>query len=184
MKQLLLHHCCAPCSPIVVASFMERFSVRSFWFNPNIGPHEEYTSRYESLKNFVRSRGLSLSEGPVYPQNQWMADVGTVADRCTYCYRLRLTETAREACKKGIDFYSTTLLVSPYQKHDLIRAIGEDVARQFGVGFVYEDFRKQFYKGKDVARKEGSYIQKYCGCLFSREERLKAKTRVSTQKSL
>jgi predicted adenine nucleotide alpha hydrolase (AANH) superfamily ATPase len=172
VKQLLLHHCCAPCSPSVVSSFIQRFTVHSFWFNPNIHPAEEYASRHESLKMFVQSQGLSLIEGPEYSQDRWMAEARTAADRCTFCYRLRLTEVARAAHERGIPFFSTTLLVSPYQKHDLIRAIGEDAGKQHDVEFVYQDFRPDFYTGKDIARKAGCYIQKYCGCLFSKEQKL------------
>ncbi|MEI8218140.1 MAG: epoxyqueuosine reductase QueH [Elusimicrobiota bacterium] len=171
MKQLLLHHCCAPCSPSVVASFVKRFAVSSFWFNPNIQPAQEYTSRYESLKKFVGSQGLALSEGPAYSQDQWIAAATASPDRCTFCYRLRLTEAAKAAQANDMSFFSTTLLASPYQKHGLIRDIGNDIGAALGVAFVYEDFRAQFYQGKDIARTQGCYMQKYCGCLFSKEER-------------
>jgi predicted adenine nucleotide alpha hydrolase (AANH) superfamily ATPase len=44
------------------------------------------------------------------------------------------------------------------------------------VDFLYRDFRPYFHAGQDKAKELGFYIQKYCGCVFSEEERyLKAK---------
>lgn len=150
---------------------MPRFALISFWFNPNIQPSEEYDARRASLVQYVSSLGLTLLDGPSYPQDQWLAQAGTAADRCAFCYRLRLEEAARTAREQGITHFSTTLLASPYQKHDLVRAAGDAAGALHGVTFVYEDARGAFYRGKDIARAQGSYIQKYCGCLFSRAER-------------
>ena len=54
--------------------------------------------------------------------------------------------------------------------------IAEDAASRFGVKFLYRDFRPYFKEGQTKAREKGFYMQKYCGCIFSEEERyLKAK---------
>lgn len=93
-------------------------------------------------------------------------------NRCTnYCYRTRLEKTAQYAKENGYDSFSTTLLVSPYQKHDDIKRIGEELAEKYGLEFHYVDFRAGYREGQAKARELGLYMQKYCGCIFSEEER-------------
>lgn len=75
--------------------------------------------------------------------------------------------------KIGYDSFSTTLLVSPYQNHEALKEIGEQLGRKYGMNFVYRDFRVGFREGQTVARDLGLYMQKYCGCIFSEEDRYK-----------
>ena len=92
--------------------------------------------------------------------------------RCQdYCYPVRLEQTAKYAKKNGFDTISTTLLVSPYQKHDIIHNLGDRVAKEYGLEFLYRDFRVGFREGQAKAREIGLYMQKHCGCVFSEEER-------------
>ena len=69
--------------------------------------------------------------------------------------------------------FTTTLLVSPHQDHDEIRRIGEEIARDIGVEFLYRDFRPGHREGGTIARAWNLYHQNYCGCLFSEEERFR-----------
>ena len=71
----------------------------------------------------------------------------------------------------GYDAFTTTLLVSPYQNHDLLKQIGEEMAEKYGVKFLYRDFIPGFREGQSEARALGLYMQKYCGCVFSEEDR-------------
>ena len=73
--------------------------------------------------------------------------------------------------KIGYDSFSTTLLVSPYQNHELLKEIGEQLGKKYGIEFVYRDFRVGFREGQAKARELGLYMQKYCGCIFSEEDR-------------
>ena len=84
---------------------------------------------------------------------------------------VRLEETAKTAKENGFTHFSTTLLISPYQKHEMIKHIGEEISHKYGIGFLYRDFRPYFRDGQRIARENGIYIQKYCGCIFSEEER-------------
>ena len=95
----------------------------------------------------------------------------TLEDRCGICYAMRLETAAAYAAAHGFESFSTTLLVSPYQRHDLIRQIGESIGRKYGITFLYRDFRVRFHEGQQRAREAGLYLQKYCGCVFSEEER-------------
>ena len=100
---------------------------------------------------------------------QHVAD--NIDGRCTWCYEHRLEETARFAAENGFESFTTTLLASVYQRHDLIAAAAERFAKQYGVQFLYRDFRPNFRAGNQRARELGFYMQKYCGCVFSEEDR-------------
>jgi predicted adenine nucleotide alpha hydrolase (AANH) superfamily ATPase len=143
-----------------------------FWFNPNIHPSTEYRARRDALAQFAAEEGLELFLEDDYGLRSFIAGLdGDFGNRCAYCYRLRLAKTAARAAERGYGFFSTTLLISPYQQHDLIRSIGEEEAERHGVQFYYRDFRPGFREGQRQARERGLYMQKYCGCVFSEEER-------------
>jgi epoxyqueuosine reductase len=172
MERLLLHHCCAPCSAGTVPSFKKDYRVEGFWFNPNIHPAGEHANRLESLARFAGENSITLHYGETFSEHDWVA--GAPADRearCGYCYKMRLGRTAEAAKKLGIMKFSTTLLSSPFQKHELVRAIGEEAAAANGLEFIHRDLRPGYFDGKNDAKKNGYYIQKYCGCRFSMEER-------------
>jgi predicted adenine nucleotide alpha hydrolase (AANH) superfamily ATPase len=173
--KLLLHACCAPCSVACIESLAdEGLRPSLFWYNPNIHPWTEYKSRRDCLKSFAGERGLELETEDEYGLRSFIRGVYPFidqADRCVFCYRLRLEKTAEKAGREGFDAFSTTLLISPYQNHELIRAIGEELAGRRGVAFLYRDFRPRFREGRKRAGELGLYLQKYCGCVFSEEER-------------
>ena len=89
---------------------------------------------------------------------------------------MRLFETAKQAAEGGFDSFTSSLFISPYQNHELMAQIAQQAADTYGVEFLYRDFRPYFKDGQAFAREKGFYMQKYCGCVFSEEERyLKAK---------
>ena len=97
---------------------------------------------------------------------------GRLENRCAkYCYKVRLEQTAKHAKENGFDSFTTTLLISPYQKHEELKSLGEEIAKKYGLTFLYTDFRPGFRQGQAKARELGMYMQKYCGCVFSEEER-------------
>ena len=84
---------------------------------------------------------------------------------------MRLFEAAQTAAKEGFDSFTSSLFISPYQNHELMKEVAQRAADQYGVSFLYRDFRPLFREGQEFARAEGFYMQKYCGCVFSEEER-------------
>jgi hypothetical protein len=93
------------------------------------------------------------------------------SQRCRYCYVSRLEAAAREAAARGFDAYTSSLLYSRYQNHDLIRSEGERLGERYGVRFHYEDFRSGWQEGIRRAKELGLYRQQYCGCIYSEKER-------------
>ena len=173
MERLLLHICCAPCSVYCVDSLRaEGIEPAGFWFNPNIHPYQEYRARRDALVDYAASIGLALTVRDDYGLRDFVRAVaGDLDRRCGHCYTCRLEETARYAAANGFASFSTTLLVSPYQDHEGICRTAQMLADRCGVAFLYRDFREGFRQGQAKARELGLYMQKYCGCVFSEEDR-------------
>lgn len=171
--KMLLHVCCAPCSiQCVEVLRSEGIEPVAFWFNPNIHPFTEYRSRKQALVAHAKNVGMELILRDEYGLRSFIRGVSTdLSGRCEYCYQVRMDATAQYAAQNGFDSFTTTLLISPYQKHERIRYIAEMAAKKYGVKFVYRDFRPYFRVGQQQARELGLYMQKYCGCVFSEEER-------------
>ena len=175
--KLLLHTCCAPCSVYCVKTLRkEGIEPTLFWYNPNIHPYSEYILRRDCLKEYAKTKNLTLIIEDEYGLNDFICHVNknTTPDltkRCeTYCYPLRLRKAFEYAKENGYDAISTTLLYSIYQKHDFIAELMEKLSEEFGIKFLYRDFREGWREGQDEARKAGLYMQKYCGCVYSEEE--------------
>ncbi len=173
----LLHICCAPCSIACIRSLREEgIQVTGYWYNPNIHPYTEYRSRHNTLVDYAKSIGLPLLDEGSYGLRDFLRGVdGDFDGRCRFCYECRLEAAAARAAAGGFDSFSTTLLISPYQNHELLRSTGEAAAARHGVSFLYRDFRPRFREGQDEARALGLYMQKYCGCIFSEEDRYRKK---------
>lgn len=171
--KLLLHSCCAPCSIKCVDVLREQGIVPAlFWYNPNIHPVTEYRNRRNALIDWAAEENLELIKQDEYGLRLFLGGVWpNYRSRCEYCYTVRLENTARSASERGYTHFSTTLLISPYQKYDLIRSIAQKIGEKYGVEFFYHDFRPYFREGQKIAREKGIYMQKYCGCIFSEEER-------------
>ena len=180
--KLLFHCCCAPCATgCIPALVSEGIVPELFWYNPNIHLYAEYASRRDALAQFAAEEKLELHPLELhiideYGLSSFIRHVYSEMDngpetesaaRCVLCYRMRLERTAQFAARNGYDAFSTSLLVSPYQRHDAIRRLGEELAAQYGVSFLYRDFRLHFREGQAKARAQGRYMQKYCGCIFS-----------------
>ena len=175
-QSLLLHTCCAPCSVYCIDSLRaEGIEPTVFWFNPNIHPFIEYKTRRDCLKDYLKSINVKGIFKENYGLDEFCKNVvKDIPNRCVnYCYRARLSETVKFAKENGYEFFSTTLLVSPYQKHEELKAVCEELAELSGVKFLYRDFRVGFREGQKKARELGMYMQKYCGCIFSEEDRYK-----------
>ncbi len=171
--KVLMHICCAPCANRPIASLQaEGHQVTGFWYNPNIHPFTEYRSRRNTVRDYLQEQQIPLIEKNDYGLRPFVRAVAeNIAGRCVICYRFRLRETAKTAKEQGFDAFTSSLFISPYQNHELMKAVAQEAAEEFGVEFLYEDFRPLFREGQEFAREHGFYMQKYCGCVFSEEER-------------
>ncbi len=172
-NKTLLHICCAPCSVMCIESLRgEEIEPHGFWYNPNIHPYTEYRARKNTLVEYAQKISMSLTVENTYGLREFVKNVADDIDgRCSYCYEVRLEKAAEFAAANGFSSFTTTLLISPYQKHDLIAETAKKCGERHGVEFLYRDFRPLFREGQQKAREAGMYMQKYCGCIFSEEDR-------------
>jgi epoxyqueuosine reductase len=175
--KLLLHTCCAPCSVMSVRALRdEGIEPAAYWYNPNIHPFAEYRARRDALREYLKAISLELMEEDAYGLRPFVRAVaGDIDGRCVWCYDVRMDVAARYAAGHGFTHFSTTLFYSPYQKHELLKETAERAAQKHGVALLYRDFRPYFREGQRQARALGLYMQKYCGCVFSEEERYAGK---------
>jgi len=182
--RVLFHICCANC--VIYPLLRMREDGREmvgYFFNPNIHPYQEYRRRLDTLRLYSEKAGLEVHYRDDYLLEEFLRNVAhRPEDRCRFCYRVRLEATAREAKANRFDGFSTTLLYSVYQKHQLIRETGEQVSTEVGIPFCYEDFRPGWKKGVEISKAMELYRQQYCGCIYSEKERYLAK--VKDKKSL
>ncbi|MCX8030050.1 MAG: epoxyqueuosine reductase QueH [Thermodesulfovibrionales bacterium] len=177
MLNVLMHICCANCSIYPIMILRENhFNFKCLWFNPNIHPFSEYRERLSSLQFLQKLWDIKVDYIDYYGLIDFTRAVsGSEDTRCEYCYQCRLEETAKNAKNQSFDAFSTSLLVSPYQKFDKIIEIGKDLEKKYNIKFYWEDFRKGFYKGKKISKELGLYQQKYCGCIYSEMDRFRKK---------
>lgn len=171
--KILLHICCAPCTiyPLRILR-VEGNEVSGLFYNPNIHPYLEYRRRLDALTSYAGLEGLTVIQEEAYPLEEFLRQVAfREEERCRHCYQLRLSCAARIAKRDRFDAFSTTLLYSRYQKHELIREIAAGVAETHGIPFFYRDFREGWSEGVRVSKEMGMYRQPYCGCIFSEKER-------------
>lgn len=169
--KLLVHVCCGPCAVFPLEQLLKRdIELEALFYNPNIHPIDEFNKRKENAQILCDKFAVTLNTSDDFMQEKWEAFTGEEVQRCRMCYSVRLEKVARFAKEKGFDAFTTTLLVSPYQKHELIRELGDFYAEKYGLKFYYEDFRPGFREGQNRARELGLYRQKFCGCIISYNE--------------
>jgi len=185
MKRILLHVCCANCAIYPLKRLeQDSLEVFGFFYNPNIHPFQEYLRRLKTVESFFKSQGTKLIVQDEYDLEGFLRKVVfREENRCLYCYHRRLEATARTAKKSRFDAFTTTLLQSKHQNHELIKEVGESLARRFGVPFHYEDFRTGWKEGIEVSKKMDLYRQHYCGCIYSERERYLGKGKGQTKRS-
>jgi hypothetical protein len=186
VPRLLLHSCCGPCSSYVLEYLSDYFSITVFYYNPNIYPDEEYNMRVQEQKRFIREfpakYPIDFVEGEFQKERFFQVTKGLEqvpegGQRCEKCFRLRLTETAKLAKQMQMDYFTTTLSISPLKNAALLNEIGKELEDIYGVPYLFSDFKKKngYQRSVELSKEYGMYRQDYCGCVFSYQERNKQK---------
>ena len=177
--RLLLHACCAPCSSSVLERVTPHFLVTVYFYNPNITDGEEYEKRLNELRRLISTvykDTVSVIDGGFCPENFYGYSAGLEEEpergrRCTLCYADRLKATAAAAKNGGYDYFCTTLSVSPYKDAERINSLGGALAKEYGVQFLFSDFKKKngYLRSIELSEEYGLYRQNYCGCEYSKQ---------------
>ncbi len=178
VPRLLLHACCAPCSSYVLEYLSRYFEITVLFYNPNIYPPEEYDKRVGEERRLIGGmpfvHPVKFIAGTYRPEEFYEAAKGFEGEpeggaRCERCYELRLREAARLAQEGGFDYVTTSLTISPLKSADKLNEIGGRVAAEYGVEYLYSDFKKKegYKRSIELSREYGLYRQNYCGCVYS-----------------
>ena len=179
---LLMHTCCAPCSSYCLEYLSEYFRITVFYYNPNIYPQEEYYKRVEEQRMLIErlpaKYPIQFLEGSYdterfYEVTKGLADVKEGGERCFLCYELRLREAAALAKELGMDYFTTSLSISPRKNAGNLNEIGEALGEAYGVRYLSSDFKKKngYKRSVELSEEHGMYRQDYCGCVFSKRQR-------------
>ncbi len=182
VPSLLLHSCCAPCSSYVLEYLSQYFWITVLYYNPNIYPQEEYFHRVKEQQRFIQEFPMvhqaEFIEGRYdterfYQMAKGMEDFPEGGERCHACYEMRLREAAEYAVRMGISYFTTTLSISPMKDAHILNEIGERLAKEYGVSYLYSDFKKKngYLRSTQISKEYGMYRQDYCGCIYSMRER-------------
>ena len=170
---VLVHTCCAHCSAYTVEYWrIQGYSVTGFWYNPNIHPFTEHNLRLEAVKKLSETMAFPLKIEESYDFKEYFRRVaGREDSRCAACFDLRLGKVARKARELGIGSFTSSLLISPHQNHELASETGQKAAAENGVVFLYADLRKRYSDSRHITKPMELYRQQYCGCIYSEYER-------------
>lgn len=195
--KLLIHICCGPCAIYPLKKLLEGkpapeglnqgVDVWGFFYNPNIHPYTEYKRRLSAVKTLAEKMGIPMIYRDEYNLEEFLKNMRDAVGidlksasnvksipkgtRCKYCYSSRLEATAIATKENGFNGFSSSLLYSRYQDHEMIKGIGGMLADRYGIPFYYDDFRLGWKEGIKDSREMGLYRQQYCGCIFSEKER-------------
>lgn len=178
---LLLHSCCAPCSSYVLEYLSQYFKITVFYYNPNISPKEEYIKRVEEQKRLISQlpvkNPVDFIEGDYEPQDFYdiakgLEQVPEGGKRCFNCYKLRLEKTAKLAYDLNMDYFTTTLSISPYKNALKLNEIAEELSEIYSVKNLPSDFKKKegYKRSIQLSKEYDLYRQDYCGCIFSKRD--------------
>jgi predicted adenine nucleotide alpha hydrolase (AANH) superfamily ATPase len=143
-----------------------------FFYNPNIHPYQEYQRRLEAVQIYTQQAAVEVIYRDEYNLEAFLRGVAfREEERCRFCHHLRLEATAQVARHGKFDAFTSTLLYSKHQDHELIKEIGEALAKEQGVQFLARDFRDGWKEGIEESKALGLYRQQYCGCIYSEKER-------------
>ncbi len=180
--KLLIHSCCAPCSSYVLEYLSQYFEITVLYYNPNIFPEEEFWKRLDEQKRLISEMkfanpvnviDLGYDAEDFYSEIKGLENDVEGGSRCIKCFALRLKKTARIAKECGFDYFTTTLTISPLKDEQLLNQIGKTVAEEYGVSYLFSDFKKKngYKRSVELSREYNLYRQNYCGCVFSQNQR-------------
>jgi predicted adenine nucleotide alpha hydrolase (AANH) superfamily ATPase len=159
----------------------EGHNVLAFWYNPNVQPYREYRKRLAAFRDVVTRERWPAAVDDRYDVDYFLREVVAGREgRCPRCYDERLTRAAARAAAEGCEAFTTTLLVSPHQDREAVVEAGARAAAATGVDFVARDFRPLDAESRRLARERGLYLQGYCGCIYSEEERYRKRGRAGS----
>lgn len=184
-KKLLIHSCCAPCSCAILEYLKEYLNISIYFYNPNITEINEYEIRLNEQHTFNNelNYNMDIIEGEYNPKSDFIEKIKGLENeneggkRCYECYKLRMEATAKKAKELNFDYFSTVLSISPLKNSQWINEIGMELEEKYGIKFLKGDFKKKsrYLRSVELSKEYDLYRQDYCGCVYSKIERMEKK---------
>lgn len=184
-KKLLIHSCCAPCSCAILEYLKEYLNISIYFYNPNITEINEYEIRLNEQHTFNNelNYNMDIIEGEYNPKSDFIEKIKGLENeneggkRCYECYKLRMEATAKKAKDLNFDYFSTVLSISPLKNSQWINEIGMELEEKYGIKFLKGDFKKKsrYLRSVELSKEYDLYRQDYCGCVYSKIERMEKK---------
>ncbi|MGL6132117.1 MAG: epoxyqueuosine reductase QueH, partial [Fusobacteriaceae bacterium] len=178
----LIHSCCAPCSCAILEYLKKYLNIDIYFYNPNITEKEEYITRLEEQHTFNTAMNFEMNilEGEYSPGKDFIEKIKGLegekegGPRCYECYKLRMEATAKKAKELDYDYFTTVLSISPLKNSAWINEIGIELENKYGIKFLTGDFKKKsrYLRSVNLSKEHDLYRQDYCGCIYSKVERL------------
>ena len=174
---MLVHICCSVDSHYFLQQVQKDYpdeNIVGFFYDPNIHPYSEYKLRLLDVQYSCDKLGIELIEGD-YDFDTWLKAIKGLEQekekgkRCTVCFDKRLNVTVSKALELGDKYFTTTLLISPLKSQEKLKKIGESLALENNIDFIFKDYRSgQGLEniGREV-KENKIYRQNYCGCMFA-----------------
>ncbi len=181
---LLLHSCCAPCSTYVLEYLSGFFNISILYYNPNIYPESEYYFRKEEQKKLIENMALiekvgfipiSYESEKFYEAIKGLENEPEGGERCKKCFEIRLKKAAEIAKEYNLEYFTTTLTISPHKNAEVLNRIGNDIGEKYNIKYLLSDFKKRegYKRSTELSKNYNLYRQDYCGCVFSKNNHKK-----------
>ncbi|UCG54639.1 MAG: epoxyqueuosine reductase QueH [Dehalococcoidia bacterium] len=176
LNSVLIHCCCAHCTAYTVDYWRSQgYKTSAFWYNPNIHPFAEHEYRLEAMQFLATKLDFEIIIYDKYEMTEFFKRViGRESMRCRCCLGMRMQKTGETALEYGFKSFTSSLLISPHQKHEVVLETGNTVAEDTGIRYLYADLRKYYSQSRCITKPLGLYRQQYCGCIYSELERFAA----------
>ena len=188
---MLVHICCSVDSHYFLQKIQKDYpdeNIIAFFYDPNIHPYSEYKLRLLDVEYSCKLLNIPLIEGE-YDIQTWFNKIKGFENepekglRCNICFERRLEVTAQEAKKLKQHTFTTTLLMSPKKSQEKLKLIGNQLAKQYNLQFLFKDYRigKGMQEQSQEVKKYNIYRQDYCGCMFALKAQRNMQNRLSDE---
>ena len=177
-NKILLHACCGICSGYPISFLKEAgYSPVVYFCNPNLDTRQEFERRLEAQRTVCEHFKVELIADE-YNHREYLDYVKGLENeperglRCDKCFELRLSKASQKAKELGFELFTTSLVISPHKNFQKISQIAESIAKESGVRYFAQDFKKKdgFLKTNNISKELKIYRQNYCGCEFGRNK--------------
>jgi len=160
---------------LIEAIMASQIDLTVFFYNPNIYPQKEYERRKHEIMHYAMKLNVPFVDAD-YDTENWFARVKGLGSeperglRCSVCFEMRLERTALYAHEHGISVITSSLGISRFKDREQVNDCGVNTAARYK-DMVYWTYNWRKNGGavrmNEIAKREGFYQQKYCGCIYS-----------------